>query len=653
MDIFTDKSTGVRFCMKIGNPMADKILEEGISDHALIKWCKQFLTEDGIFVDIGAHIGTYSILLSKECKEVYAFEPYKSNVDCIVIGTCINNLFNIQVENVALGEHKGSGLLKVFSEDGSCVTLSDSAGENFIEEMEVEIRSLDSYNLKNVNFLKITMPGSELSVIKGASLTLVDNNFPPFIFDVWSYDWFKEEKDLLMSFVKNLGYKIYPISGVPNTYLASDHPLNKIKKIKNGEPEIPPKYNIEELQDKYEKGEFLDHSLLEWDGWHALAKHYRIISRHQSSYDCAIMGLKTSPSDKEYLFYEEISIVAYYINKKEEGFNAAEKVILSYHTPWSTRNSTLSNEGFYMSPLPVKKKIDIKYPMPLHYTRSSASIIKTDQGYRINIRGVNYFLHEGNYKSRHGDNTIRTINYLLDTDPNLNIIKGVELVDKSGIPLYPKDILGMEDVRLFGTNYFFCTYLEMNESRTPQIGWGTYEPETGIVTRMVPLMAGFELKCEKNWLPFIDDGDIYIIYAMGPFQLYKLDQVTGVVTEVKRSAIGEGLTYCSPNPSSSDPYINDFRGSANPIFYKNHWLTTIHQVYHSQLRKYFHRFVAFDKDFTTIKFSLPFYFEKVGIEFNLSMCESDEGMLLTYSHGDVTSSIAIVDYRVIDSMLGL
>jgi len=229
----------------------------------------------------------------------------------------------------------------------------------------------------------------------------------------------------------------------------------------------------------------------------------------------------------------------------------------------------------------------------------------------------------------------------------------VEVVYNSGVKLYPKNILGMEDIRLFGSNYFFCTYLELNESRTPQIGWGTYDSETGSVTRMVPLMAGTELKCEKNWLPFIgDDDEIYIIYAMGPFQLYKLDKETGDIKEIKRLTLGDGLTDISPDAPSTGRYINDFRGSSSPILYKNYYLATIHQVYHAEPRKYFHRFVAFDKDFTTIKFSLPFYFDKVGVEFNLSICQSDEGMLMSYSYNDSTSTIAVVDYNIIDGMLG-
>ena len=645
MDVFTDKCTGVQFCMKTGNPSAEKILEEGITDHALIKWCKQFISKEGVFVDIGAHIGKYCILLGKECKEVYAFEPQKSNFDCLNIGLCVNNMYNVKAEKVALGEKEGKVQIRSYSEDGTDCTVLRLEEEKIIEEEEVPMRTLDSYEIEGVDFIKISVRGSELSVIKGAALTLIENNFPPFLFEVWSHDSIKEDSEHLISFVKNLGYRVVSVSGVEGIYLASDHPLRVKKRVE----EVQPTHDNKELCDKYEAGEDL-----KWEEWYGLAKYYRISSKNKESYDCAIRGLEMVPPEKEYLFYEEISIAAYYIDKRKEGFQAAENVILSRHAPWSTRNLTLSNEGFYMSAIPVIRKVQLKYDMPIHYTPSSASVIKNGSGFRINLRGINYYLSEQGYGvSRHGDNVIRTINYLLETDSDLNIISGVEVIDKSGVKLYPKNILGMEDIRLFGPNYFFCTYLELNESRTPQIGWGTYDPKTGSVIRMVPLMVGTELKCEKNWLPFVDNGDIYIIYAVGPFQLYKLDKETGNIEKVKHLDLGNGLTDLSLNVTRPDRFIDDFRGSASPIPYKDYWLMTIHQVYHSEPRKYFHRFVAFSKDFTVVKFSVPFYFDKVGVEFNLSICESEDGMLMSYSHGDASSTIAIVDYRLIDSMLGL
>jgi len=646
MDIFTDKHSGLQFCIKTGTTLGSDIVSNGIQEYSLIKWCEQFLTSQGIFVDVGAHMGTYSILLQKKCKEVYTFEPQRSTFDCLSIGICVNNGFNIKSHNIALGSKHRSGTLYHTSEDGYYSTLRPKILHNLglpiMREEVVTVETLDSFGLKNVDFLKIDAQGSELEVIKGALITLASSNFPPFIFEAFSTEWYKQDRELLLSFVRNLGYIVCPVSGYSNMYLAADHPLHPKKEaLPKQEPVEEVKYDIKGLCHKFESGE-LDGAQddLSWQEWHAISKHYRLESKHLLSFKSVHRGLKASPpEDSKYLLYEELSIVSFYINKKEEGVESCENVILSATAPWTTRNTAISNEGYYMKGLEIKKKINITYEMPKHYTPSTASIKKNkEDGYRINLRGINYYLSDKGYGvSRHGDNIIRTINYILDTDKSFKVQRAVEVKDNSGVTVYPKNVLGMEDIRLFGDNYFFCTYLEVNEPRTPQICWGTYD-ESGSVTRIVPLMAGTELKCEKNWLPFIDNDEIYIIYAIGPLQIYKLDKETGSVKEVKYR-------------STDDFYIKDFRGSASPIQYKDGWLCTIHQVYHSEPRKYFHRFIWFDRDFTTMKLSLPFFFDSVAVEFNLSICDSGDDFLLTYSHNDASSTIAVVDYGVVDSML--
>jgi len=657
MDIFTDKHSGIQFCTKIGNSIADEIIAHGIHDYNLIKWCEQYVTPNGNFIDIGSHIGTYSIILGKKCKQVYSFDAQKCATECLTIGMCVNNAFNINIHNMALGSHEGT--TTIYCEDGLYSTLRsdliDQMGISIINEESVQMRTLDSYNLKNVDFLKIFVSGYELEVIKGAASTLVDNNFPPFMFEAWAEDWYKEDRESLISFVKNLGYGVYPVSGYKNMYLASDHDL---RNKKPEEPKEPPKFLIEKLVELYESKQLncfdinspylnpdwiafvKEPKLEEWEVWHALARNYRDRSKHQTSYDCSHRGLKLAPPDKEYLFYEELSIVTFYLNRKGEGYHASDKVTLS-HAPWSTRNYTLNNQSYYMERLPFKKVISMDYPLPLDYIGSSSSIIPCGEGYRLNLRGVNYTVNDkGGYIIRDPENIVRTRNLILSLDKDLKVCgDGVELIDVSGIQRYPKNIQGIEDIRLFGTNEFFCTYLEVNDSRTPQICYCKYG-ENGEVTTIVPLMVGTTLKCEKNWLPFVDNGEIKFIYSMQPFRIYKLNPVSGELELIKESTISQNN-------------IGDFRGSASPIKYKDGWLFTIHQVFHANPRKYFHRFIWMDSDFTTMKYSKVFFFEKPDIEFNLSICDSEIGLLVTYSVRDNCSKIGILNHEILESWLQL
>ena len=617
--------------MKMGNPTADDILTHGIYEYGLIKWCEQFLSPTGVFVDVGAHMGTYSIILSKSCKKVVSFEAQKNTFDGLNIGICANNRFNIKAYNVALGSKEGTTTLYHVSEDGGgSTTRKEVLRQDVINSEEVQVKTLDSYKLTNIDFMKIDVEGAELDVIKGASHTLFDNNFPPFIFEVWPDDFYKNERDLLITFVSNMGYKVTKLSGCDNMYIAADHPL-RVK------AEPPPKYDIKVLHDYYKNQEY--DKLDEWDAWQLLAADFRHQSKNTESYDCCVRGLEICPDDDKYRFYEELAIVCYYLNRKDEGYDAADKVILS-RAPWSSRNKVLKNQSYYMQKLPFKTIHNVDYVLPEKYIGSSSSIIRNGDGYIFNLRSVNYTINgKGGYDIRDPENIVRSRNFMLKMDGNFNVISDVELKDVSGIQLYPKNIRGLEDIRLINDHELFCVYLEANDARTPQMCYCTYE-EDGRVTRIIPLSVTEKIQCEKNWLPFEDNGELYFIYRMHPLLIYKLNKTTGDIVVHKGTELSEAN-------------IADFRGSANPIPYNGGWLCTIHQVYHDDPRNYFHRFVWFNTDFTEMKYSKVFYFESVNIEYNVSICHSNNGLILAYSIRDNASKIGIVDYATVNNLLGI
>jgi hypothetical protein len=506
-----------------------------------------------------------------------------------------------------------------------------------------QVPILDEHGLTNVDFIRINDLSRTLPILKGASLTLVDNKFPAFIFEHANAD----NQKPLFNFIEGLGYKVYPVSGCANIYLASDHPLRpkRVSPETEQPSEEAPKFDLPTLIKMYETGATDPISLLEpqdqWEGWYLMAHHYRNRGHHQKAYECAQNSWNSNPPpSKEHLIQEEISIVAFYLGKHPEGYNACEQIVLS-NAPWDLRNRTLRNQAFYMKPLPMSRSVPLDYALPLGFIASSTAIMPREGGYQANLRAVNYTINsQGGYVIRDPDQIVRTRNFILQLDLEFNIVgPGVELIDRSGIQLYPQNILGMEDIRCFGDRQFFCTNLEVNQARVPQICYGRYDTE-GNVTELHPLMVGSELKCEKNWLPYIYKGEIRFIYTFGPFRIYRLPAATLIPELVKEIYI-------------SDQNIGDFRGSACPIPYKGGWLFTVHQVYYANPRGYFHRLAWADLEFTSLKYSPIFYFESPDIEYNLSICESAAGLLIAYSVRDNCSKIGILPYGDVDRMLAL
>ena len=623
MDVFTDVHSGFQFCINTEDPSSQHVIHNGINYYTLIKWCESFITSEGTFVDIGSNMGTFSIILSKKCKEVYSFEADKSTFDRLNIGLCLNNCFNINCNNVTI------------------------SSQNSDQSVKPNIRTLDSYEITNINFMRIAVK-DELEVIKGAHKTLVTNNFPPFILEVHNDEWYLNNKEYatdVLAYLKDLGYKIRPISGVDNVYLICDHDIKK-EEIKDTLDEDKLDLgSLSKMATAYESNLLDDDKNITWDIWHTLANYYRKMPTSQAlSYDCAMRGLKCSPPpDKEYLLYEEIAIVAFYVDKKAEGHEACDNVVLSPYAPWSVRNYTLNNQAFYMRRLPFKKIISMKYDLPTGQIESTSSLVKTENGmYRLNLMTVNYSIDKkGGYDIRDRMQLVKNKSFLLTLDPNnLAPTNGIELQDVSGVELYQQNIRGFENVRLFGDNEMLCTYRAINTNHIHQICYCCYDPITGHVTKVLPLSIGDEIKDEANWLPFINNNEAYFVYKISPLILYKLNRDTGEVTLVKEVTL-------------TDKNLDSFLGSGGLIPYKNGWLATCHQVYHDSNPKDFHRLVWFNKDFTEMKYSHAFYFESPDIEYNLSICHSNEGLLVPYSQRDNNSKIGILNYEIIDSWLSL
>ena len=79
-------------------------IHHGLFEKSLIEWCKQFCTKDKIFLDIGAHCGTYTVSLARYCKHVYAFEPQKMTFYSLCGSVALSHIQNATCHNVGLGE---------------------------------------------------------------------------------------------------------------------------------------------------------------------------------------------------------------------------------------------------------------------------------------------------------------------------------------------------------------------------------------------------------------------------------------------------------------------------------------------------------------------------------------------------------------------
>ncbi|MDB4056844.1 FkbM family methyltransferase [Candidatus Thioglobus sp.] len=60
--------------------------------------------DKNIFIDIGAHVGNHSLYFSKYCYEIHSFEPNLNLVKKFKENIVVNNLYNIMVHDLGLGD---------------------------------------------------------------------------------------------------------------------------------------------------------------------------------------------------------------------------------------------------------------------------------------------------------------------------------------------------------------------------------------------------------------------------------------------------------------------------------------------------------------------------------------------------------------------
>jgi len=178
-----------------------------------------FKLDKGVFIDVGANIGKYSIILGKKLNDtgkVLAFEPMPEIFKILKKNIDLNNLQNIIPIEIALGDEEG--YIEFYLDKENVGGGGHSLVKKTENKIKVQVKKLDNIlknlKIKNVDLIKIDVEGAEADVLKGAEKTLKKYH-PRIIFEAWNEEYLDKIKKVLQPF----NYKIKQIA--PENYIAN------------------------------------------------------------------------------------------------------------------------------------------------------------------------------------------------------------------------------------------------------------------------------------------------------------------------------------------------------------------------------------------------------------------------------------------------
>lgn len=276
----------------------------------------------------------------------------------------------------------------------------------------------------------------------------------------------------------------------------------------------------------------------------------------------------------------------------------------------------------------------------------------------VNIRCSNFDVQ---YQPTDKDGMIRTENFLAPLD----LSRIYRMVDKSSFfEKYRKHsmarILGYEDIRLFYFNGRWC-FLANNDEipghiNTPQMVFGRLaespddENMTWDIEFVIHLKFPYQHTTEKNWVPMLREDDSHqldIVYSSHPVVIMTPDLATGFCF------VKHELPW---NPMTKFPQPAKIRNSTPYIPFRNGWISLGHVVYflvpYGHQRVYYNVFVWLSEDFTNVRISNYFHFEKHIVEFANGITRTSENkILLSYSLSDSIPKTVELTESEIEEML--
>jgi FkbM family methyltransferase len=196
--------------------MSDHLAMKGSYEYDQVVLAMQLLPLHGTFVDVGASMGPWALVIAKARPDVTveAFEPEWLLFHQLAGNIFLNNLTNVHAHRAALGAREGTGKLHLIDpKNHATASLLPGAGRAMAT---VPVVAFDDLLIRPA-VMKLDVEGSEHDVLIGGLATLKAEQ-PIVFFESWDPSVrggeCRQRRAELFAFIEiQLGYEIRQISG--------------------------------------------------------------------------------------------------------------------------------------------------------------------------------------------------------------------------------------------------------------------------------------------------------------------------------------------------------------------------------------------------------------------------------------------------------
>jgi predicted GH43/DUF377 family glycosyl hydrolase len=397
-----------------------------------------------------------------------------------------------------------------------------------------------------------------------------------------------------------------------------------------------------------------------------LARFCRFRGYHRLAYMFASRGAEIENPDDVLFVHRwvydwglqyELAAAAYWVDEIEETIARCEvllataalpeliadsvREILAYAHARRPSESPETNVGTAREPrreppllldrIPSFDVAEIRLDVDPAWRQFNPTIACDGDGYRMIVRTANYFIEGDHWGVVDEDGVVRTLNYLVRLNGELEVEGVVPLSDRSDGPhRYPSRFDGYEDCRLFevaGQWFAVATVRDRNPRERAQMALLELDEADIVSVRL--LSIPWATDHEKNWMPVAHAREIRLIYSCSPTIVLGCDPQSGL---------------CFPTSRHETPLSGDFRGGSQAIAIDGKVLCLIHEARDEGIgRRYNHRFVLFDDEYRLVSMSRPFSLVSRELEFCAGLAQRDDRLLMTFGVGDQAAFLGILD----------